>query len=58
MKQGTIQRKKEDYIDMCNVYSNALANPDSVMNEEEYKIYKQIQKDIPRTMPESPRKTR
>ena len=53
LKQGTIQRKKEDYIDMCNVYSNALANPDSVMNEEEYKIYKQIQKDIPRTMPES-----
>ena len=39
---------------MCNVYSNALTNPDSVMNEEELKTYRQIQKDIPRTMPESP----
>ena len=53
LKQSTIQRKKEEYIDMCNVYSNALENPDSVMNEEELKIYRQILKDIPRTMPES-----
>ena len=38
---------------MCNVYSNALKNPEEVMNEEELKIYRQIQKDNPRTMPES-----
>ena len=53
LKLSTIQRKKDEYDDMCKVYSNALANPDSVMNEEELKTYKQIQKDIPRTMPES-----
>ena len=53
LKLSTIQRKKDEYIDMCNVYSNALKNPDSVMNEEELKIYRQILKDIPRTMPES-----
>ena len=53
LKSSTIQRKKDEYIDMCNVYSNALSNPDEVMNEEELKTYRQIQKDIPRTMPES-----
>ena len=37
---------------MCNVYSNALSNPETVMNEEELKSYRQIQKDVPRTMPE------
>jgi len=53
LKLSSLQRKRDEYIDMCNVYSNALSNPDSVMNEEELKTYKQIQKDIPRTMPES-----
>ena len=53
LKVSTNQRKKEEYLDMCNVYSNALKNPEEVMNEEELKIYRQIQKDIPRTMPES-----
>ena len=53
LKLSTIQRKKDEYIDMCSVYSNALSNPDEVMNEEELKTYRQIQKDIPRTMPES-----
>ena len=53
LKLSSIQRKKDEYIDMCNVYSNALSNPDEVMNEEELKTYRQIQKDIPRTMPES-----
>ena len=53
LKISIIQRKKEEYIDMCNVYSNALSNPEEVMNEEELKIYRQIQKDNPRTMPES-----
>ena len=53
LKLSTIQRKKDEYDDMCKVYSNALSNPDSIMNEEELKTYKQIQKDIPRTMPES-----
>ena len=53
LKISIIQRKKDEYIDMCNVYSNALSNPEEVMNEEELKIYRQIQKDNPRTMPES-----
>ena len=53
LKISIIQRKKDEYIDMCNVYSNALSNPEEVMNEEELKIYRQIQKDIPRTMPDS-----
>ena len=53
LRFNSIQRKKEEYIDMCNVYSKALSNPDEVMNEEELKIYRQILKDIPRTMKES-----
>ena len=53
LKISIIQRKKDEYVDMCNVYSNALSNPEEVMNEEELKIYRQIQKDNPRTMPES-----
>jgi len=53
LKLSTIQRKKDEYDDMCKVYSNPLSNPDSVMNEEELKTYRQILKDIPRTMPES-----
>ena len=53
LKISIIQRKKDEYIDMCNLYSNALSNPDEVMNEEELKIYRQILKDNPRTMPES-----
>ena len=53
LKASIIKRKKDEYIDMCNLYSNALSNPDEVMNEEELKIYRQIQKDNPRTMPES-----
>jgi hypothetical protein len=53
LKISIIKRKKDEYIDMCNLYSNALSNPDEVMNEEELKIYRQIQKDNPRTMPES-----
>ena len=53
LKVSIIIRKKDEYIDMCNLYSNALSNPDEVMNEEELKIYRQIQKDNPRTMPES-----
>ena len=53
LKESTIKRKIDEYKDMCNVYSNALKNPDEVMNEEELKTYRQILKDIPRTMPES-----
>ena len=53
LKVSIIKRKKDEYIDMCNLYSNALSNPDEVMNEEELKIYRQILKDNPRTMPES-----
>ena len=53
LKSSIIKRKKDEYIDMCNLYSNALSNPDEVMNEEELKIYRQILKDNPRTMPES-----
>ena len=52
LKVSIIQRKKDEYIDMCNVYSNALSNPEEVMNEEELKIYRQIQKDNQRTMHE------
>jgi len=53
LRQSSIQKKKEEYMDMRNVYSKSLSNPDKEMNDEELKIYKQIQKDIPRTMPES-----
>ena len=53
LKVSIIKRKKDEYIDMCNLYSNALSNPNEVMNEEELKIYRQILKDNPRTMPES-----
>lgn len=52
LKTSTIQRKKDEYNDMCRVYSNALTNPEDEMNEEELKSYRQILKDVPRTMPE------
>ena len=54
LKKSAVQRKKDEYSDMCRIYSNALSNPDSVMNDQELKTYKQIQKDVPRTMPEFP----
>ena len=54
LKKSAVQRKKDEYSDMCRIYSNALSNPDSVMNDQELKTYKQIQKDVPRTMPEYP----
>ena len=54
LKKNAVQRKKDEYSDMCRIYSNALSNPDSVMNDQELKTYKQIQKDVPRTMPEFP----
>ena len=54
LKKNAVQRKKDEYSDMCRIYSNALSNPDSVMNDQELKTYKQIQKDVPRTMPEYP----
>jgi hypothetical protein len=34
------------------MYNILLENPQKNMNETEYNIYKQIQKDLPRTMPE------
>ena len=54
LKKNAVQRKKDEYSEMCRIYSNALSNPDSEMNEQELKTYKQIQKDVPRTMPEYP----
>ena len=39
---------------MCNNYSKALENPDTLMNDQELAIYRQIMKDVPRTMPEYP----
>ncbi len=54
LKKNAVQRKKDEYSEMCRIYSNALSNPDSEMNEQELKTYRQIQKDVPRTMPEYP----
>ena len=52
LKESTVKRKKEEYSNMCSNYSNALSNPDSQMNEQELAIYRQILKDVPRTMPD------
>ena len=39
---------------MCNDYSKALSDPDKVMNDQELGHYRQIVKDVTRTMQEYP----
>lgn len=54
LQQSIVKKKKEEYILMCNDYSKALSDPEKVMNDQELGIYRQILKDVPRTMPEYP----
>lgn len=54
LKASIVKQKKEEYLLMCNDYSKALAEPDKVMNDQELADYRQILKDVPRTMPEYP----
>jgi hypothetical protein len=44
--------KRKDYFQASEMYNILLENPQKNMNETEYAIYKQIIKDLPRTMPE------
>jgi len=41
-----------EYYDICKIYDTLLENPIKNMNEVDYKTYKQIAVDVPRTMPE------
>jgi hypothetical protein len=52
LKESNIQRKKEEYTKLCDLYSNSISNPEQLMNDSELKIYRQILKDVPRTMSE------
>lgn len=55
LKASTVKKKREEYSNMCSTYSNALSNPtNTVMNDQELGTYRQIQKDVPRTLPEYP----
>lgn len=47
-----MKKKRQDYADTCEIYNVLLENPSKNMNDSEYKTYKQIAVDIPRTMPE------
>ena len=48
LKESNIERKKEEYTKLCDLYSNSISNPEQLMNDSELKIYRQI----PRTMSE------
>ena len=52
LKEKTIKNKRKDYFQATEMYNILLENPQKNMNETEYSIYKQILKDLPRTMPE------
>lgn len=51
-REKTSKKKRQDYADTCEIYDVLLENPSKNMNDSEYKTYKQIAVDIPRTMPE------
>lgn len=51
-RDSTLIRKRQEYIDACEIYVKMLENPTKTMNEVELKIYKQISVDVPRTMPD------
>ena len=42
LKESNIQRKKEEYTKLCDLYSNSISNPEQLMNDSELKIYRQI----------------
>ncbi len=46
------KKKKLEYKEACEIYDPLLENPVKNMNQFEMNIYKQINVDIPRTMPE------
>ena len=52
MRNSIIVQKNEEYDDICKNYEGPLTSPDTTMNDEELKTYRQILKDVPRTMPE------
>jgi hypothetical protein len=52
LKDKALNNKRKDYFQASEMYNILLENPQKNMNETEYNIYKQIQKDLPRTMPE------
>ena len=52
IREKTLKKKRQDYADTCDIYNVLLENPSKNMNDSEYKTYKQISVDIPRTMPE------
>ena len=51
-REITIKKKRLEYIDTCKIYDSRLEDPQKTMNDVDYKTYKQIAVDIPRTMPE------
>lgn len=52
ISEKTLKKKRQDFADTCEIYNVLLENPPKNMNDSEYKTYKQIFVDIPRTMPE------
>jgi hypothetical protein len=52
IRERTIKKKRQEYKDTCEIYNQLLSEPEKYMNESEFKTYKQISVDIPRTMPD------
>jgi len=52
LRESTIKKKRLEYFDICKIYDSLLENPLKTMNEVDYKTFKQISVDVPRTMPE------
>ena len=51
-RENLIKKKKKEYEEMRIIYDSLLKCPQKNMNQSEINTYKQINVDIPRTMPE------
>lgn len=52
LRESTIKKKRNEYLEICKIYDPSLEDPIKMMNEVDFKTYKQISVDVPRTMPE------
>lgn len=53
-RESVLKRKRKEYVEACDNYSKMLENPEKTMNQLEYKEYRQISVDVPRTLSNYP----
>lgn len=52
LRDSTLKRKRQEYLDITVIYSEMLVDSEKNMNDNELITFKQISVDIPRTMSE------